>query len=281
MTRFTEAYDFHGRTLVDRDGEKIGTVDEVYNSQEGGTPEWALVHTGLFGTRKNFVPLRGASPGGGEVHVAVDRQAVKDSPSLEADEQLSEAEERRLFEHYGIPYTAAGSTAAQGVPGPSARPTEREADGDYEGDGDHAAERGGTPQRAVGSDAPGPTTDDAMTRSEEELRVGTRSARAGRARLRKYVVTEDVSRPCRCGARRSASSASRSPTPTATPPRPARRSPRRSTRSCSTRSRSWSRSAPCRRSACASTRTRSPTRSRSPRTVRKEQIDVDDESQRP
>ena len=87
MTQFTEAYDFHGRTLVDRDGEKIGTVDEVYSSQEGGPPEWALVHTGRFGTRKNFVPLRGASPGGGEVHVAVDTQAVKDSPSVEADDR--------------------------------------------------------------------------------------------------------------------------------------------------------------------------------------------------
>jgi hypothetical protein len=56
MTQFTEAYDFHGRTLVDRDGEKIGTVDEVYSSQEGGPPEWALVHTGLLGTRNSFVP---------------------------------------------------------------------------------------------------------------------------------------------------------------------------------------------------------------------------------
>jgi uncharacterized protein (TIGR02271 family) len=189
MTRFTEAYDFHGRTLVDRDGEKIGTVDEVYSSQDGGTPEWALVHTGLFGTRKNFVPLRGASPGGGEVHVAVDRQVVKDSPSVEADEQLSEAEERRLFDHYGIPYPTAGSTTAQSVPAPSARAGEREADGDYEGDGDHAAERGGTPQGAVAS---GPPTDNAMTRSEEELRVGTRERETGRVRLRKYVVTEHV-----------------------------------------------------------------------------------------
>ena len=52
MTQFTEAYDFDGRTLVDREGEKIGTVDEVYSYQEGGPPEWALVHTGLLGTRK-------------------------------------------------------------------------------------------------------------------------------------------------------------------------------------------------------------------------------------
>jgi uncharacterized protein (TIGR02271 family) len=130
--------------------------------------------------------------------VAVDRQAVQDSPGVEADEQLSEAEERRLFDHYGIPYTAADSTTVQGVPEPSARPGEREADGDYEGHADHAAARGGTEQGAVGRDATEPTepteptTDTAMTRSEEELRVGMRERETGRVRLRKYVVTEHV-----------------------------------------------------------------------------------------
>jgi uncharacterized protein (TIGR02271 family) len=186
MTRFTEAYDFRGRTLVDREGEKIGTVDEVYSSQEGGQPEWALVHTGLLGTKKSFVPLRGASPSGGDVHVTVDRQAVQDSPSVEADQELSEAEERRLFEHYGVPYTAAGSPTAQGVGDASTRAAGREADADY------AAERGGAARGAVDRDVSGPTTDDAMTRSEEELRVGTRERETGRVRLRKYVVTEHV-----------------------------------------------------------------------------------------
>jgi uncharacterized protein (TIGR02271 family) len=37
-------------------------------------------------------------------------------------------------------------------------------------------------------------TDDAMTRSEEELHVGTERREAGRARLRKYVVTEEVTK---------------------------------------------------------------------------------------
>jgi uncharacterized protein (TIGR02271 family) len=120
------------------------------------------------------------------VHVVVDRQAVQDSPSVEADGELSESEERRLFEHYGIPYTAAGSTTAQGVGGPSTRAGGRESDGDY------AAERGGAAHGAVGRDVSGPTTDDAMTRSEEELRVGTRERETGRVRLRKYVVTEHV-----------------------------------------------------------------------------------------
>jgi uncharacterized protein (TIGR02271 family) len=176
MTQFTEAYDFRGRTLVDRDGEKIGTVDEVYTDQNGGQPEWALVHTGLLGMNKSFVPLRGAAPNGEHVRVTVDKQAVKDAPSIDADQELSEAEEQRLFEHYGVPYTTEGSTTAHGVAGA----------------GDYAAERSAGAEGAVGRDVSGPTTDDAMTRSEEELRVGTAERESGRVRLRKYVVTEEV-----------------------------------------------------------------------------------------
>jgi len=172
MTQFTEAYDFRGRTLVDRDGEKIGTVDEVYTDQDGGQPEWALVHTGLLGMKRSFVPLRGAAANGEHVRVTVDKQAVKDAPSVEADQQLSESEERQLSEHYGVPYTTEGSTTAQGV---------------ARGSDDSASAEG-----AVGRDVSGPTTDDAMTRSEEELRVGTRERESGRVRLRKYVVTDEV-----------------------------------------------------------------------------------------
>ena len=187
MTGFTEAYDFGGRTLVDRNGEKIGTVDEVYADREGEQPAWALVHTGLLGTSKHFVPLRGASPSGEDVRVMVDKQAVKDSPSIEADQELSEVEEQRLFEHYGVPYTTEDSTApAQGRPVAGTYASSREPRGD------HGTERSDAPESAVGRDTSGPTTDDAMTRSEEELLVGTRAHEAGRVRLRKYVVTEYV-----------------------------------------------------------------------------------------
>jgi len=154
MTQFTEAYDFRGRTLVDRNGDKIGTVDEVYADKQGGQPEWALVHTGLLGTSKSFVPLRGASPTGEDVRVMVDKQAVKESPGVEADQELSESEERRLFDHYGVPYTTEGSTTAQGVPGAGTAAPSREAGGDY------ATEPRGAPESAVGHDISGPTTDD-------------------------------------------------------------------------------------------------------------------------
>jgi uncharacterized protein (TIGR02271 family) len=162
----TAAYDFQGRTVIDADGEKIGKVDELYYDQEGGQPEWALVNTGLFGTKKTFVPLAGARPSAEDVRVPVTQEQVKDAPRIDADQELSESEERQLFEHYGVPYTTEGSTTAQGAPAQGGRTT-------------------GTSGRG---------SDDAMTRSEEEVRVGTRSREAGRARLRKYVVTEQVSK---------------------------------------------------------------------------------------
>ncbi len=161
MPETTEAYDFRGRTVVDSQGEKVGKIDELYFDDQGGQPEWALVNTGLFGTKKTFVPIKGASPTGEDLRVAVTKAQVKEAPSIDADEELSEAEERRLFEHYGVPYTTEGSTTAQAPP---------------QGGG-QAGRRGG---------------DEAMTRSEEELRVGTEKREAGRARLRKYVVTEQV-----------------------------------------------------------------------------------------
>jgi uncharacterized protein (TIGR02271 family) len=169
----TEAYTWQGRDLLGSDGDKIGTIKEIYEDATTGKPEWALVSSGFFGTRSHFVPLAGATPEGENVRSTVTKDQVKAAPSIEGDGQLSERDERRLFEHYGVPYTNDGSVTADGTPG--------------------AGAAGGVGEGAYeGHDTSGPTTDDAMTRSEEELRVGTASHERGRARLRKYVVTEDV-----------------------------------------------------------------------------------------
>lgn len=157
MAQMTEAYEWRGRDVVDSDGDKIGSLEEVYLDTDSGRPEWATVNTGLFGMRQSFVPLGDASPSGGKVSVPYSKDQVKDAPSVDPDGELSDDEERRLYSHYGI---GAGSSD--------------EADG------------------SEGNDVSGPTTDDAMTRSEEELRVGTAQRERGRARLRKYVVTEQV-----------------------------------------------------------------------------------------
>jgi uncharacterized protein (TIGR02271 family) len=142
------------------------------------------VSSGLFGTKSNFVPLAGAAPVGEDVRAEVTRDQVKDAPGVDHDGELSEAEERQLFEHYDVSYTTDGSTTAQGRPnGRQHSETDLSASDRPETDAEH-----------VGHDTSGPTTDDAMTRSEEELTVGTRQREAGRARLRKHVVTEMVTK---------------------------------------------------------------------------------------
>ena len=102
--------------MVGSDGEKIGKISEIYEDPATGKPEWATVSSGLFGTKHNFVPLAGASPDGEDVRADVTKDQVKDAPGVENDGELSEAEERRLFEHYNVPYTTEGSTTAQGQP---------------------------------------------------------------------------------------------------------------------------------------------------------------------
>jgi len=159
----TDAYDWNGRTVVGSDGEKIGKVDEVYLDTASGRPEWLAVHTGLFGTKTNFVPLEGASPAGEDVRVAYTKDQVKDAPGIDPDGSLKDEEERSLWSHYGLDY-----------------------------DSGYDAGTVDTDRGTVGRDVSGPETDDAMTRSEEEVRVGTREREGGRARLRKYVVTENV-----------------------------------------------------------------------------------------
>jgi uncharacterized protein (TIGR02271 family) len=161
---------WQGATMVDRDGDKVGPVEAIYLDDQTGEPEWALVNTGLFGTRASFVPIAQASGSGGQVQVPYDKQQVKDAPRVDPDQHLSEAEEQELWRHYGLDYD-------------SGYPTDT-ADQDRDGGYDRAQET------AVGRDVSGPTTDDAMTRSEEELRVGTTSRERGRVRLRKYVTTE-------------------------------------------------------------------------------------------
>jgi PRC-barrel domain len=95
---------WEGRTLLDRDGGRIGVIDAIYLDDRTGQPEWALVNTGLFGTRSSFVPLAQAFQSDNDVLVLYDRQLVNEAPRIDGDGHLSEAEERQLWRHYGLDY---------------------------------------------------------------------------------------------------------------------------------------------------------------------------------
>ena len=153
-----------GSTVYDTSGEKVGNVAQVYLDDVTGQPEWATVNTGLFGTSESFVPVHDADLSGDRLVVGHDKDHIKNAPTVGVDRRLSPEEERALYAHYSVS---------------DAPPDIR------------------TPKSATGTvpfadDTSHPPTDEAMTRSEERVEVGTRSQETGRARLRKYVVTEQV-----------------------------------------------------------------------------------------
>jgi uncharacterized protein (TIGR02271 family) len=152
--------------VLQANGNKIGGVGQIYLDDQTGEPNWVTVKTGLFGTSESFVPLSGAALSGSDIVVTYDKDTIKDAPRVDPDGHLTPEEEESLFVYYGLASTGSG----------------------YNRSADYDQDREAT----VGRDTSGPTTDDAMTLSEERLRVGTQTREAGRARLRKYVVTENV-----------------------------------------------------------------------------------------
>jgi uncharacterized protein (TIGR02271 family) len=186
-----------GQDVYDESGEKIGSAAEVYLDDETGQPEWVTVRTGLFGTKESFVPIRNADLTNDGVRVPVSKTQVKDAPKIDTDGHLSPQEEQELYRYYGMGTgTDAGMTdtgmTETGMMDTGMTDTGMTTGMAGTGRTDTGTDTDMNAHGTVGHDTSGPTTDDAMTRSEERLNVGTRSEQVGRARLRKYVVTENV-----------------------------------------------------------------------------------------
>jgi uncharacterized protein (TIGR02271 family) len=161
MIASTDLKRIAGQTVHGTDGEKIGKIVDVYESTDGDGGTFATVTTGAFGTHASFFPLDDAQLQGDDVVVPYSKDFIKGAPRVEHDKELAAEEEDALFTYY----SRGGRTET-------------------------AAPQGTASHDTVGHDTSGPTTDDAMTRSEERLSVGTEQREAGRARLRKYIVTE-------------------------------------------------------------------------------------------
>ena len=152
-----------GAPVRGSEGEKLGKVDAIYYDDATDAPEWAAVKSGLFGGHVSLVPLAQASWDGDALTVPFDKAALEAAPHHDPDAAISATDEDELYRHYGL---TGGQTTTDGRR-------------------DIIDEPG-----TVGHDTSGPTTDEAMTRSEENLRVGTETVQTGQARLRKHVVTE-------------------------------------------------------------------------------------------
>jgi uncharacterized membrane protein YqjE len=111
------AMDWEGRTLLDRDGDKIGTIEEIYLVEETGQPEWALVKLGRLGGRATLVPLAGADPVAEGIRAAYEKSVVTDAPRIDGDGEPSEQEVAAVYRHYGID-SGEGANGRAGAPPP-------------------------------------------------------------------------------------------------------------------------------------------------------------------
>ena len=200
MTAVQHPERYLGRTAVDSDGDKIGSIGQVYLNDETGQPDWVTVNTGLFGNKENFVPLEGSTFGSDdEVVLPFGKDVVKDAPHVGDASHLDVDEQESLYAYYHQ-YIGAGRTQDAGSRTTTGNQTSTgtgnltDTDGRFDDDRttgtDYAATGSVDTGSSQGHDTSGPNTDEAMTRSEEHLNVGTQRVEAGRARLRKFVTTE-------------------------------------------------------------------------------------------
>ena len=139
-----------GAPVHGSDGSKLGKVDAVYLDDDTDQPEWVSVKSGLFsGGHVSIVPLSKADWDGESLTVPYDKDMIQAAPHHDPDVALSPSDEDDLYRHYGM--TGTGRSAV------SDDRRDRSADAGVEG-----------------RDTSGPTTDQAMTRSEEQLRLGRR-----------------------------------------------------------------------------------------------------------
>ncbi len=98
--------EWHGRMLLDRNGEKIGKLQDVYVDVETDVPQFATVKEGLIGRHLTFVPLGGVQIGPDDLQVAVTKERVRSAPEIEMHgEELSQADESTLYHHFELNYT--------------------------------------------------------------------------------------------------------------------------------------------------------------------------------
>ncbi len=98
--------EWHGKMLVDCNGEKIGKLQDVYVDVETDEPQFATVKEGLIGRHLTFVPLGGVQVGPDGLQVAVTKDRVRSAPDIEMHgEELSQADESTLYHHFELNYT--------------------------------------------------------------------------------------------------------------------------------------------------------------------------------
>ncbi|MEX5303715.1 DUF2382 domain-containing protein [Kocuria sabuli] len=202
-------------TAYGSDGDKIGKIEQVFLDDNTEEVTFVTVNTGLFGTKESFVPVEGAQQDGDRLVLPYAKGVVKDAPNVDADQHLSPAEEEEIYRYYKMNYSGTGDRTDYAGTGTTGRDSRDTLDTDRNavpggGTAGYAeVDRDATDRNSTAGIADVDRTvtdnnrdltdrdrdltdraDNGVVRHEERLRVGKEERETGRARLRKYVVTE-------------------------------------------------------------------------------------------
>ena len=211
--------DLFNATAYDKNGEKLGDVNEVFVDDQSGQPTFVEVNHGLFGMNSSLVPLRGHDFSGDDLKLGFSKDRIKDAPEFDSDKPLTPEAQSDIFKHYGLDNAhdvtdykdsnldskrdaQAGAdkdhnlTAGAGAAGAGAGVAGAGVAGahaDEKKAATHTTDAAATERKAGVADnaaAARTNNDGELIRSEEQLNVNKERVATGEARLRKYVVTD-------------------------------------------------------------------------------------------
>jgi hypothetical protein len=107
MPAYDVARRWKGRVVLDRAGDKLGSVVDVFYDAENDEPGWVLLGGAGAGDETSLVPVADAVEHGNELRVPYDRAFVEAAPGMEPGGRLWPQEEAELYAYYGLPYTEA------------------------------------------------------------------------------------------------------------------------------------------------------------------------------
>jgi sporulation protein YlmC with PRC-barrel domain len=103
-----------GHDLLDVNGEKIGTVEDVRYGDATGGLKWLMVKTGLFGTKRILVPAGEVRATEDALVVPYTKERVKEAPGVDEDELFTTEEERNVCAYYGLEYLSSFGVPTEG-----------------------------------------------------------------------------------------------------------------------------------------------------------------------
>jgi hypothetical protein len=108
------ASDWLGKVIVDREGQRIGKLQDVYVDVETDEPQFGTVKEGFIGRHLTFVPLAGVVVGPDELRATVLKDQVTSAPDLDLHgQEMSRADESALYHHFELNYTAIESASGR------------------------------------------------------------------------------------------------------------------------------------------------------------------------